>query len=113
MSALSNAQRQKRFRERHKTGDLFPPVTPVTPVTLVTPVTPRFFDVFVKTPSGVVTVSVRGCPFCGLVPSVQPNSSRYYISCLSCFASGPDGGSLMHMQHHELDFYVSLWNKRI
>lgn len=25
MTALTNAQRQKRWRERHKTGDLFPP----------------------------------------------------------------------------------------
>ena len=60
MAAMSNAQRQARWRERHIKGDLFPPISAY-------PSNQRYVTVKVRNISDQIlaTVELLPCPFCG------------------------------------------------
>lgn len=86
--AMTNAQRQKRYRERHKMGDLFPPVSDfVTNVTQL-PVTNK--SSCVTQPDGL-----KDCPFCGSKPvlaiSYQHQDLTFYVvRCRLCGCRSPE-----------------------
>ncbi len=133
MAAMTNAQRQKLWRERRKTGDLFPPVGSVTPVTpfdqaravtlgCVDPVTPG-----TETPQPVTSVRFHRyrdakfqvvdvdflalCPFCGGGFYGEPphaeetHQGSVVVCCVICGAqSGPSG---------DLAGALRAWNRRL
>ena len=104
MPAMTNAQRQARFRERHYKGDLLPPISAYLNQDRYVTV-----KVFAMDGSVLKTVELLPCPFCSGSPKVLVYASslsgqkRLYCDGCTCSFSG----SL------DLDVYVHSWNKRV
>ncbi len=125
MAAMTNAERQRRWRERHRTGDLFPPLNaPGQPNVTPPGVT---LDAIEKRPVAIINASgkprqteilaVRPCPFCGGVPSVRvfehSNYTGYSASCDGCGAIPPYCDTRKKFYTAEdLQTALDLWNRR-
>ncbi len=122
MAAMTNAERQRRWRERHRTGDLFPPLNaPGQPNVTPPGVT---LDAIENRPVAIndgkhrraEVLAVRPCPFCGGVPSVQVSTFRqtwYLVSCSKCGAKPPYCRP-KEKEHtaEDLQTALDLWNRR-
>jgi hypothetical protein len=124
MPALTNAQRQKRFRERHKTGDLLPAAgcEEKTPSAMRNPVT---HDAIAERPIQVSehgtrrteVAAVRPCPFCGGWPHVAIGycvSPYFTVSCSGCGAVAPSDRPEFapRIPARTLERALALWNRR-
>lgn len=115
MAALTNAERQRRWRERHRTGDLFPPLNAPTldaienrPVAIINAN---------GKPGHIEVIAVRPCPFCGSAPSVRvferSNCTGYAAFCDECGASPPycDRSKGVYVAEG-LQAALDVWNRR-
>ena len=102
--AMSNAQRQARWRERHIRGDLFPPLSEYE----FPKVSDRYVTVSVLGSLDPKTIELLRCPFCDGLPCVVVKRSSYMVSnaifCKLCDCVFENVASL--------DDLVVKWNRR-
>ena len=103
MAAMTNAQRQARWRERHHTGDLFPPLNDGAHAKKLQ----RYVTVSVVGYPQSLSVQLLPCQFCGGVPACMyyPFVGSTRVFCKRCECS--------FNSFEPFQSLVDLWNRRV